>query len=128
MADCFIFEKIFYEKNVVNSDRRFIFLDRDLYIRRFTPEIARVFHLSKQDTGRSLEQFANTLNHASLTKELRAVIKNQEELEIKVSDQAGTHFLLRAMPYRSGDTTEGLVLTLIDINSLVEAEAEIRLL
>ena len=104
-----------------------IFLDRDLYIRRFTPEIARVFHLTNHDTGRSMEHFAHALNHPGLTKQLRRVIDTQEELEMRVSDRSGTHFLLRILPYRSGDTTEGLVLTLIDITSLTTAEAEIHL-
>jgi shikimate kinase len=37
-----------------------IFLDHDLYIRRFTPEIARVFHLVDQDVGRSIESLPIT--------------------------------------------------------------------
>ncbi len=104
-----------------------IFLDRDLYIRRFTPEIARVFHLTGGDTGRSMEQFAHALNYPNLTEKLHEVLDTQRELEVKVADRAGTFFLLRVLPYRSDDTTEGLVLTLIDINSLEEAAAEIRL-
>ncbi len=104
-----------------------IFLDKDLYIRRFTPEIARVFNLNNQDTGRSMEHFSHVLNHSDLTTDLREVIRSQQELEMKVTDQSGTHFLLRVLPYRSSDTTQGLVLTLIDISSLVAAEAEIHL-
>jgi two-component system, chemotaxis family, CheB/CheR fusion protein len=104
-----------------------IFLDQDLYIRRFTPEIARVFHLTVQDTGRSMEHVSHVLNHPYLTDELREVLKSHEELECKVTDREGTPYLLRALPYRSGDTTEGLVLTLIDITSLAKAEAEIEL-
>ncbi|WP_345322240.1 chemotaxis protein CheB [Novipirellula rosea] len=104
-----------------------IFLDKDLYIRRFTPEIARVFHLSNQDTGRSMGHFSHVLNRPDLTDELHEVIRTHEELEMKATDQSGNHFLLRVLPYRSGDTTEGLVLTLIDISSLVAAEAEIHL-
>ena len=104
-----------------------IFLDNDLYIRRFTPEISRVFHLSNQDTGRSMQQFAHVLNRPSLTDELREVLRSREELEMKVTDQSGNPYLLRVLGYRSGDTTEGLVLTLIDIRTMVEAEAEIYL-
>src|SRR5690606_39168663 len=104
-----------------------IFLDRDLYIRRFTPEIARVFRLTDHDAGRSMEHFADALNHPDLTNELRRVIETHQELEMRVTDRSNTHFLLRVLPYRSGDTTEGLVLTLIDITSLTTAEAEIYL-
>ncbi|TWT74976.1 chemotaxis protein CheB [Allorhodopirellula solitaria] len=104
-----------------------IFLDKDLYIRRFTPEISKVFQLSSEDTGRSMEHFAHALNHPDLVDELRKVLETQEEMEVKVTDRYGTYFLLRVLPYRSGDTTEGLVLTLIDINSLEAAAAEIHL-
>lgn len=104
-----------------------IFLDKDLYIRRFTPEIARVFHLRSEDTGRSMENFAHALNHPGLTDQLHTVLRTHEEWETKVSDRSGTFFLLRVLPYRSGDTTEGLVLTLIDISSLEAAAAEIHL-
>lgn len=104
-----------------------IFLDKDLYIRRFTPEIARVFHLTSQDTGRSAENFADVLNYPNLANALRRVIETHDELEMRVTDRSNTHFLLRVLPYRSGDTTEGLVLTLIDITSLTSAEAEIHL-
>jgi two-component system CheB/CheR fusion protein len=104
-----------------------IFLDSDLYIRRFTPAIAKVFNFTGQDKGRSIETFASVLNCDDLNFRLKKVIESGEELEIKVTDRGETHYLLRATPYRSGDNTGGIVLTLIDISNLVDAEAEIHL-
>ncbi len=105
-----------------------IFLDEALYIRRFTPEIARVFHLDNNDTGRSMEHFAHVLNRPTLVDDLRLVLADQVESEYTVSDHSGTPYLLRILPYQSGDTTRGLVMTLIDISTLSKAEAEIHLL
>lgn len=104
-----------------------IFLDDGLYIRRFTPEIARVFRLESQDTGRSIEHFANVLNRPSLVDDLHEVLRSETKMELKVDDRSGNPYLLRILPYRSVDSTGGLVMTLIDIKSLTDAEAEIRL-
>lgn len=104
-----------------------IFLDQELYMRRFTPEIARVFRLTNHDTGRSIEHFAHFLDYKNLAADLRQVYETNQQIEVKVTDRQGMRFLLRAVPYRSGDTSEGVVLTLIDISSLDAAEAEIHL-
>jgi two-component system, chemotaxis family, CheB/CheR fusion protein len=103
-----------------------IFLDDELYIRRFTPEIARVFRLDQQDMGRSIERFAHHLNGEDLIDRLKEVVALQVEKEFKVKDRRGTPFLLRILPYRSGDTVDGVVLTLIDITSLRSAEMELE--
>jgi two-component system CheB/CheR fusion protein len=104
-----------------------IFLDDGLYIRRFTPEIARVFRLEVQDTGRSMEHFAHVLNHPTLLDDLRAVLDQKKERELTVRDLKGTLYLLRILPYQNGDVTNGLVLSLIDITPLNNARKEISL-
>ncbi len=104
-----------------------IFLDDGLYIRRFTPEIARVFGLDDHDVGRSMEPFASTLNHPTLLDDLREILASPSEKELTVRDRRGTPYLLRMLPYQSGDTTRGIVLTLIDITTLKAAESEIKL-
>ena len=103
-----------------------IFLDNDLFIRRFTPEIGRLFHLVPQDVGRSFEGFIHHLQHDSLMDELREVFDTGTEKEIHLRDRRGTEFLLRILPYRTDDKVEGVVMTLIDINSLVAAQAELE--
>jgi len=104
-----------------------IFLDDGLYIRRFTPEIARVFRLEPHDTGRSIEQFSSRLNRPSLIDDLQEVLNTNAKKELTVEDRLGNPYLLRIMPYQSLDSTGGLVMTLVDIKSLADAEAEIRL-
>jgi two-component system CheB/CheR fusion protein len=104
-----------------------IFLDEALYVRRFTPEIAKLFHLTEHDTGRSMDSFAHHLNHPTLIDDLNQVLKSRQEIEVEVQHKNGTSFLLRILPYHSGNTVDGVVLTLIDITSLVRAQAEIRL-
>lgn len=103
-----------------------IFLDDELFIRRFTPEIGRLFHLVPQDIGRSIEGFAHHLVYEHLTDDLAEVFREQREKEVQIRDRNGSRFLLRMLPYRSGDSVQGVVMTLIDIGSLHQARAELR--
>ncbi len=103
-----------------------IFLDDDLYIRRFTPEIAKLFHLVPQDIGRSIEGFSHNLNRDKLIEDLKRVISTQEEVEIHVEDKRGVPYLLRILPYRTHERADGVVLTLIDISSLKAAQANLE--
>ena len=103
-----------------------IFLDDELYIRRFTPEIARLFHLVVQDIGRSITGFTHNLRHDSLVDDLRQVISTQKEFERNVEDNRGNPFLLRILPYRREQKIDGVVMTLIDISSLKAAQQDLE--
>ena len=104
-----------------------IFLDRELCIRRYTPEISRIFHLLPQDIGRAIAGFTHTLQYAGLVEQLRKVIETGDEFETETQDQNGHPFILRILPYRAAVSGEsqGVLLTLIDIGSLKAAQAEV---
>ncbi|MCR9202723.1 MAG: PAS domain S-box protein [Planctomycetaceae bacterium] len=101
-----------------------IFLDTDLCIRRFTPEISRLFHLMSHDIGRSIEGFTHHLLSSELLPELRLSLENEQEREVFATDRNDTPYLVRMLPYRSGDQVAGVVMTLVDITTLRQAEAE----
>ena len=104
-----------------------IFLDNDLYIRRFTPEIARLFHLVPQDVGRTIEGFTHNLKYDELIDDLKAVIEDGREKERQVLDRNDNPFIIRMLPYRSGsEEIKGIVLTLIDIKKLYQAQADLE--
>ncbi len=103
-----------------------IFLDEDLCIRKFTPEIARQFQMVPWDIGRSIEGFTHNLQHDSLVKDLRDVIATQNKLETHVEDHRGNAFLMRILPYRTCEKNDGVVLTLIDVSSLKTAQADLE--
>ena len=51
-------------QNLLNStDIATLFLDKDLNVRRFTEQIARIIHLREGDIGRPLSDLASTLNY-----------------------------------------------------------------
>ncbi|QDU80038.1 Autoinducer 2 sensor kinase/phosphatase LuxQ [Polystyrenella longa] len=103
-----------------------IYLDNELCIRRFTPDIARQLHLIRQDIGRSFEGFVHHLNYPNMIEFLQSVIEEHTEKELELKTQNNIDLLLRALPYRSDNQIEGVVLTLIDITAHKQAQAEVE--
>lgn len=101
-----------------------LFLDKELRVRRFTPLIAEVFHLVASDIGRSIEAFNHSLRDVAVYREAASVISTGRRFEHQVHAADEHWYLLRITPYRRGSTTEGAVLTLVDITNLKRLEAE----
>lgn len=99
-----------------------IFLDADLCIRRFTPKIAETFNLLPRDVGRRIDIFSNTLGQGDLTGDLEQVRAGGVPIEREICDRNGAWFYLRIFPYRAKGQVEGVVITLIDISSLKQAQ------
>jgi len=107
---------------LVSTEVGTIFLDSKLCLRRITPKISETFNLLPQDLGRSIESFTSNLNHDGMLADLHQVLESGERVEREVRDRAGHWFFLRILPYRSAGTIAGVVLTLVDIDTLKAAE------
>jgi len=105
-----------------SADVGTIFLDRQLTIRKFTPQIGDSFTLMPQDIGRSIEGFAHKMDHPGLNDDLRRVIAEGVPVEREVRDREGRAFFLRVLPYRANGEVKGVVITLIDVSGLKAAE------
>ena len=103
-----------------------IFVDSELRIRKFTPRMADTFNLLPQDVGRRIDGFTHTIDHPALLEDVHAVLRTGEPCQHQVRDRRGGWFLLRVLPYYSGGAAEGVVLTLIDIAALKQAEETVR--
>ncbi|HAH48755.1 chemotaxis protein CheB [Gimesia sp.] len=105
-----------------STDVATIFLDQELCIRKFTPQIGQVFKLMSQDTGRCIDSFAHHIDRPGLIRDIRGVLKTGEVLEEEVQDHTGRWMYMRVLPYRSKREMKGVVLTLIDINVIKQAQ------
>ena len=99
-----------------------IFLDRQLRIRKFTPQVAETFRLVPHDLGRPIETFAHKLDHPELVGDLRRVLESGQSHRTRDSRRGGTDILLRLLAYRAKGTFDGVVITLIDVTGLKAAE------
>lgn len=103
-----------------------IFVDRDLTIRKLTPQIAHIFQLVPQDVGRTLNAFTHSIKHDSLMEDVKHVIASEKSFELDVQDRHGAWYFLRILPYRSRERVDGAVLTLTDIDSIKRSEEQLR--
>ena len=107
---------------LVSTEVHTLFLDENLCIRKFTPKMADVFNLVMHDIGRRIDAFSNNIDCTSLIDTVTQVLDQDKPHEERVQDNHGNCFLMRVLPYHSSEETNGVVLTLIDISLLVEAQ------
>jgi len=102
-----------------------VFLDRFLVIRSFTPAIATLYNLIPSDQGRPLTDIVSHVQYKTLREDVATVLTTLEPLERRVArDDGAVHFILRILPYRDPDSTvSGVLVTFIDVTSIVHAEA-----
>ena len=112
-------------KNLLASTRiGVIFLDLDLYIRRFTPEINRILELEPQDVGRNIRGFLRRLGDDNFQARLVDTVTTQSENQCEV--RVGQNdYLVRMMPYWRRGEVSGLVVSFVDVSPLRRAESQV---
>lgn len=107
-----------------------IFLDRNLIIRHFTPAVGDLYNLIPSDLGRPLTDIVSQLDYDNLGDDLAQVLDRLAPLERRVAHRNGqTHYLMRILPYRGGNNAvEGVLVTFVDVTTIVLAEQHHRLL
>ena len=110
-----------------------IFLDQELRIRKFTPNVAQKFNFLPQDIGRRIGEFTHNIVCSDIVENLEFVVESGESVEREVQDKDGCWFLMRILPYReqqsqdgSGPELDGALLTLIDVSKLREVASALE--
>jgi two-component system CheB/CheR fusion protein len=114
------------ENLMAATDIATLFLDRELHIQRFTPQVTELFNIRPPDVGRPLSDFTRRFKYEHLIEDTREVLRTLEPIEREVSQGEDRWFLLRLRPYRTvEETVEGAVLTFIDISRRRRLEREL---
>jgi two-component system CheB/CheR fusion protein len=109
------------------TDVATLFLDRELRILRFTPQVAELFNVRPVDRGRPLSDLTHRLGYGELQADAEAVLGKLAPLEREVQDEHDRWYLTRVLPYRgTGDRVEGVVITYIEITGRKAAEERLR--
>ena len=109
------------------TDIATLFLDRDLRIVRFTPQVSELFNVRATDRGRPLSDLTHRLGYDDLETDSRLVLNRLMPIVHEVQDDGGRWYLTRILPYRStSDRIEGVVLTFIDITDRKNSEEALR--
>ena len=115
-------------KNLLDStDIATLFLDKELNVRRFTPQATKIIKLIPADVGRSITDLASELRYPELAEDAREVLRTLASAEKPVSASDGRWFTVRIMPYRTlDDRIDGVVITFADITVAKTLEAKLR--
>ncbi|HEY4247725.1 MAG TPA: chemotaxis protein CheB [Lacunisphaera sp.] len=110
-----------------STDIAVVFLDLNLFIRRYTPAVRDLFEIIPTDVGRPLSHLAMQFSDPELFGDIRSVLDSSAPRESEVASNSGKTFMRRVLPYRkNADAVEGLVLTFVDISARKSAELELR--
>lgn len=101
-----------------------LFLDENLEIRRFTPEIRQLFRVLDNDIGRPVHHLTHKIVDIDPIEIIQEVEREAAPRELEIRTREGAWFLMRILPYHVGaNTISGLVITFIDIGPLKKAQS-----
>jgi len=115
-------------KNLLdNTEIGTIFLDNELTILRFTPQVKKLFNVIAADVGRSITDIAFNFDFPNLEATIREVTESLVAKEAEIKTKKNEWYNLRIMPYRTLDNfINGAVLTFTKITSLKLMEQKLN--
>ena len=115
-------------KNLLDStDIATLFLDKELNVRRFTPQATKIIKLIPADIGRPITDLASDLSYADLAADAREVVRTLVSAEKPIAASTGRWFTVRIMPYRTmDDRIDGVVITFANITVSKTLEGNLR--
>jgi two-component system CheB/CheR fusion protein len=101
-----------------------LFLDNDLRIKRFTPDVTGVINLISSDVGRPLSDISLKIEYPELMNDAEGVLRSLVMKEKVALHAEGTWHLVRIIPYRtSTNVIEGAVITFVEITEQKRMQA-----
>jgi two-component system, chemotaxis family, CheB/CheR fusion protein len=107
-----------------------VFLDPRLIIHNFTGTITDLYNVIPSDKGRPLTDVMSRLKHFELRKDVMHVLDTRQPLERRVArGDDSAHYLMRILPHCAPSSViDGVIVTFVDVTSIVRAEQRQRLL
>jgi len=104
-----------------------LFLDRDLHIHRFTPEMGRLIRVLQSDIGRPLGELRWLFDDAGLLADAERTLSGADVPVTDVQAHDGRWYQRRILPYVTEDNRiDGVVLAFNDITELKRMDLALR--
>ncbi len=112
------------ENLMSSTEVHVLFLDHELRIRRFTSLAGELFRLRKSDLDRPIQDFRHRfVDQGNLLQDMKRALLDGEastrDLAVSGSDD---RYLVRVLPYHLEGHIQGVVVTLLDVTVLREAQ------
>jgi two-component system CheB/CheR fusion protein len=124
------------ELSLVNNDMKnlmestnipTIFLDNNLFIKRYTFHAAKIVNLIPSDIGRPINHLATNFKYENFIEDTKEVLRTLVFKENEVQTNDGRWYQMRILPYRTkSNVIDGVVITFLDINKLKTVYGEIE--
>lgn len=117
-------------KNLLDSTEiGTIFLDNNLDILRFTPQVKKLFNVIISDIGRPITHVVSNFDYPSIEEDIKEVVDKLTVKELEVKTKEGEWYAVRIMPYRTLDNfINGAVLTFNKITHYKQMEFRLKTL
>jgi two-component system, chemotaxis family, CheB/CheR fusion protein len=104
-----------------------VFVDRNLYIRKFNPAAVSLVNLIESDIGRPIRHISNNIKDESLSDDIQHVISTGSNIEKEVKISGDRIVLMRILPYvRQDKNVDGVVITFFDVTEFKELNSIVR--
>ena len=106
---------------------RFLFLDEQMRVRRFTAQVTDIFKLIPGDVGRPITDLVTSLDSPALEKTAREVLRTLVFQEEQISAQGNRWFTVRTMPNRTRDNRiDGVIITFVEVTAEKRLESTLQ--
>lgn len=96
-----------------------VMVDRNLCIRRFTPQVTTLLNLISGDIGRPLNNIKINMATVEFEQVLREVIKTAKRKDIEAQDDSGHWYSINFYPYKAADNSvDGAIMVFVDIDRM----------
>jgi len=106
-----------------------VFLDSSLCVRKYTSTVSHNIFLIESDIGRPIKHISHNFIDINLYNLCLHVFQQNETIEREVRTKDGKTCILRILPYRISEKhIKGVVITLMDVTELSEANNQLRMI
>ena len=115
------------ENLFINLQIPILFLDENLAIRQFTPQIAELFKITDKDFGRPIGHIAHSINNEDLIRIFQHVMETGVGIEKEMCTNAHEWYLVKIHPYKiSKQFFSGVVVVFITITQRKISELRLQ--
>ncbi|MBF0288585.1 MAG: PAS domain-containing protein [SAR324 cluster bacterium] len=105
-----------------------LFLDENLEIRKFTPQLSEIYQIIDSDVERPFHHLTHNLVGEDPLALVHSVQRSSEAVKQEVQNSEGRWFLMRVLPYYVAPKTySGIVMTFVDITDRKRMEEDLYL-